>query len=212
MPRLLLWQKSTDPICHPRGQDDVPLRQTDVKDVSLSQADVKDLLSQLETQELRNPYFQIARKRLHQGQPMRAIQDCCYPFNLGGRVSRSGHYIKFRVSLTPQSRLSPSTNLRGQNKALRSVRIPATTSTRVVIEDKSRWPKFGFDIRSGSEGMYHLICWLLRKAGMLAATAVERQFKPTRRRRFKASKLSPARQRLAVQVLIKNAVYTTIQL
>lgn len=100
MPRLLLWQKSSDPICHSRGQDDVPLRQ----------ADVADLLSQLETHELRNPYFQLARKRLRQGQPMRAIQDCCYPFNLGGRVSRTGHYIQFDVCIAHQSRSPLSTD------------------------------------------------------------------------------------------------------
>lgn len=83
----------------------------------------------------------------------------------------------------------------------------------MVIEDQSECsPKAGFDIRTGSKGMYNLIRWLLQKAGMLAVTAVERQFKPSRRRRFKATSVSPARQRLAVQVLIKNAVCTTIHL
>jgi hypothetical protein len=58
---------------------------------------VRDLLSQLRHEELRNLYFQLGKHHLRDEEPMRAIQDLCYPFNFGSRVSRCGCYLKFDV-------------------------------------------------------------------------------------------------------------------
>lgn len=69
------------------------------------QESVQHLLFQLEYDELSDPHFQQSRKHLRAGHEMRAIQDCCSPFNFGPRVSRSGLYVKFDVRSSCSSRL-----------------------------------------------------------------------------------------------------------
>lgn len=178
MPRRLLWQKDSDPICHPQGRNDDPQREETIP----------DLFSQLETNDFRSKYFKAGKKSLRQGQPMRAIQDFCYAFNFEAIVSRSGRYIEF------------------VHPALRFLRIPATTSTKIVVKDQqddSR--KAHFDIRLGSYGMHDLMRWLVQKSKGSGITASRPQLKPYRCPRSKAGKGSPVRQRLVVQVLIRNA-------
>lgn len=94
-----------------------------------------------------------------------------------------------------------------QNPALRFLRIPATESTKIVVEDRQNGlSKTQFDIRIGSSGLYDLMRWLVQKVNAYEAKAVRRQRKTSRRTGPASAKVSPVRQRLAVQVLIKNAV------
>ena len=88
--------------------------------------------------------------------------------------------------------------------ALRFLRIPATTSTKVIFEDQQNGsPKVHFDIRIGSEGMYDLMCWLVQRVRAHVSKAARRQHKTSRRADLVSAQRSPIRQTLAVQVLIR---------
>lgn len=149
---------------------------------------VQDLLCQLRDEELRNPHFALARTRLRNGHFMRAIQDCCLPFNFAARGSKSGRFIKF------------------DHVALCSLRIPATVSSNVVVEDHQNGScNIHFDVRCIWDGMYCLMRCLTQKVGAFQAKVVRRRRNTSRRGTSLAAKSSPVRQRLAVQVLIRNA-------
>jgi hypothetical protein len=99
------------------------------------------------------------------------------------------------------------TNLFCQNPALRLLSIPATESTKIVVEDRQNWlSKAHFDVRLGSSGLYDLMRWLVQKARAYEGKVVRRQRKCSRRAGSKSEEVSAIRERLAVRVLIKNAV------
>jgi hypothetical protein len=76
-----------------------------------------------------------------------------------------------------------------------------------VVEDHQSDSRTAhFDVRYGSEGMYDLMRWLVQKVRAHEAKVARRQRKSSHRAGLAAAKESPVRQRLAVQVLIRNAV------
>jgi hypothetical protein len=75
------------------------------------------------------------------------------------------------------------------------------------IKDDSREARFEVRYRShGMHGMHDLIRFLAQKAAVYEAKHARPGSKSSHRARTKKENLSPVRQRLAVQVLIKNAV------
>lgn len=94
-----------------------------------------------------------------------------------------------------------------QHAGLRSLRIPATLSTKILVEDpENNSDEIRFDIRSGSGGMYNLMRWLVQKARAHEARIFRRQRKSSHRTGSAKRPVSRVRQRLAVKVLIRNAV------
>jgi hypothetical protein len=94
-----------------------------------------------------------------------------------------------------------------QNPALRLLSIPATESTKIVVEDRQNWlSKAHFDVRMGSSGLYDLMRWLVQKVRAYEGRVARRQKKYSRRAGSKFESVSAVRERLAVRVLIKNAV------
>ena len=87
MPQLILMNLKSDTCFQFQAEPDgLPSREI-----------VQDLLFQLQDSEPRHPNFQLARTRLRRGHGMRAIRECCDPFNFDARVSRSRRYLKFDV-------------------------------------------------------------------------------------------------------------------
>ena len=66
-----------------------------------------------------------------------------------------------------------------------------------------------FDITIGSTGWFDIMRWLVQKVRAEAAKAPRRQRKASRRADSLAVKVSPARQRIDIKVLIRNAVRTS---
>lgn len=158
------------------------------KDLFQSEKNVQALLSELEDGDCRQPYFQFALQNLCSGDVMRAIRDCCHPFKFGAQVSRSGRYITF------------------DHPSLCFLRVPATTSTKVFVEDtddksRSRY----FDLKFRAYGLFNLMSWLVEKAKVNGPKVIKSQRKSLRHARKVADKESPVRQRLLAQVLIRNA-------
>jgi hypothetical protein len=94
--------------------------------------------------------------------------------------------------------------------------IPPSKSTKVVVEDQHNTTlTTRFDVRSGSEETYKLMHWLVQRVRAYEAKPfriARRQFESSCRIKFatpeksRVRKRLAVRERLAVQVLIRNAV------
>ena len=94
-----------------------------------------------------------------------------------------------------------------QHGGLRFLRIPATLSTKIVVEDRENdTDEIRFEIRSGSDGTYNLMRWLTQKARAYEAGVFRYQRKSSRRAGSAKRPVSSITQRLVVKVLIKNTV------
>jgi hypothetical protein len=109
--------------------------------------------------------FSKAEKILRAGHGMRAIQDCC---NLSISVQEyqpqvSTPSLMYAPFTHPDSNLADKSPY--QHGGLRFLRIPATVSTKIVVEDRQNGAhKTHFNVRIGSAGMYDLMRCLAYKA------------------------------------------------